>query len=82
MSETIEQLLTPRFVDVNTVDGTRSKVVIEPLERGFGYTLGNALRRILYLASRVLQSPMLKLTVCYTSIRLSKAFKKMSWIFF
>jgi DNA-directed RNA polymerase subunit alpha len=47
MSETIEQLLTPRFVDVNTEDGTRSKVVIEPLERGFGYTLGNALRRIL-----------------------------------
>ena len=47
MSETIEQLLTPRFVDVNTEDGVRSKVVIEPLERGFGYTLGNALRRIL-----------------------------------
>ncbi len=47
MSETIEQLLTPRFVDVNTEGGTRSKVVIEPLERGFGYTLGNALRRIL-----------------------------------
>lgn len=47
MSETIEQLLTPRFVDVNTDDSFRSKVVIEPLERGFGYTLGNALRRIL-----------------------------------
>ena len=47
MSETIEQLLTPRFVDVKTEDGVRSKVVIEPLERGFGYTLGNALRRIL-----------------------------------
>ena len=47
MSETIEQLLTPRFVDVNTEDGVRSRVTIEPLERGFGYTLGNALRRIL-----------------------------------
>ena len=47
MSEHIEALLTPRFVDVNTQDGVRSKVVIEPLERGFGYTLGNALRRIL-----------------------------------
>lgn len=47
MSETIEQLLTPRFVDVKTEGGVRSKVVIEPLERGFGYTLGNALRRIL-----------------------------------
>ena len=47
MSDTIEHLLTPRFVDVNTEDGVRSRVAIEPLERGFGYTLGNALRRIL-----------------------------------
>ena len=28
-------------------DGTYTKVVVEPLERGFGITLGNALRRIL-----------------------------------
>ena len=47
MSEIVEQLLASRFVDVKTEDGIRSKVVIEPLERGFGYTLGNALRRIL-----------------------------------
>ena len=47
MNDQIEPLLTPRFVDVDTQDGVRSKVVIEPLERGFGYTLGNALRRIL-----------------------------------
>lgn len=47
MSESVAKLLTPRFVDVQTEDGVRSKVVIEPLERGFGYTLGNALRRIL-----------------------------------
>lgn len=47
MSESVVKLLTPRFVDVQTEGGVRSKVVIEPLERGFGYTLGNALRRIL-----------------------------------
>ena len=47
MSDNIEPLFTPRFVDVSTQDGVRSRVVIEPLERGFGYTLGNALRRIL-----------------------------------
>ena len=29
------------------MDKCRSKVVLEPLERGFGHTLGNALRRIL-----------------------------------
>ena len=28
-------------------DGTYAKVIVEPLERGFGITLGNALRRIL-----------------------------------
>ena len=27
--------------------GNRAKVVIEPLERGYGHTLGNALRRVL-----------------------------------
>lgn len=34
------------LVDINE-DGTHGKFVIEPLERGYGITLGNALRRIL-----------------------------------
>ena len=29
------------------VDGSRSRFIIEPLEPGFGYTLGNSLRRTL-----------------------------------
>lgn len=41
------ELLKPRLVDVQVLDSTRARVVLEPLERGFGYTLGNALRRIL-----------------------------------
>lgn len=42
----MQKLLTPRFVDVNT-QGNVSTISIEPLERGYGYTLGHALRRIL-----------------------------------
>jgi DNA-directed RNA polymerase subunit alpha len=39
--------LTPRTIDVTELSITQSKVILEPLERGFGHTLGNALRRIL-----------------------------------
>ncbi len=42
-----DKLLKPRVVDVQVTDTCRAKVVLEPLERGFGHTLGNALRRIL-----------------------------------
>ena len=41
------ELLKPRVVDVQVSDECHAKVVLEPLERGFGHTLGNALRRIL-----------------------------------
>jgi DNA-directed RNA polymerase subunit alpha len=47
MQSSATQFLKPRLVDVQTVTGTRAKVTLEPLERGFGHTLGNALRRIL-----------------------------------
>ena len=40
-------LLKPRLVEVQKISDTRAKVALEPLERGFGHTLGNALRRIL-----------------------------------
>jgi len=41
--------LKPRIVRVEPVEGSlhRARVSMEPLERGFGHTLGNALRRIL-----------------------------------
>ena len=42
-----EELLTPRNIDVHAYSETHAKVTLEPLERGFGHTLGNALRRIL-----------------------------------
>lgn len=40
-------LLKPRIVDVDIVTHKQARLVLEPLERGFGHTLGNALRRIL-----------------------------------
>jgi len=48
MSE-IGEFLRPRIVKVEQVDGSphRARVSLEPLERGFGHTLGNALRRVL-----------------------------------
>ncbi len=47
MQSAVNDLLTPRNIDVTELAPTRAKVVLEPLERGFGHTLGNALRRIL-----------------------------------
>lgn len=41
------EFLTPSSINVDSVNGTMARVTLEPLERGFGHTLGNALRRIL-----------------------------------
>jgi DNA-directed RNA polymerase subunit alpha len=43
----VNELLTPRHIDVQQLSDTHARVTLEPLERGFGHTLGNALRRIL-----------------------------------
>lgn len=43
----LNDFLTPQEIAVKSLGPTRAKVVLEPLERGFGYTLGTALRRIL-----------------------------------
>ena len=47
MQGSVTEFLRPRLVNVETISPTRAKVTLEPLERGFGHTLGNALRRIL-----------------------------------
>lgn len=47
MQGSVTEFLKPRIVDINQVNDLTAKVTIEPLERGFGHTLGNALRRIL-----------------------------------
>ena len=47
MQESISEFLKPNVINVENIDETHARVTLEPLERGFGYTLGNALRRIL-----------------------------------
>jgi DNA-directed RNA polymerase subunit alpha len=47
MQNSATEFLTPRNIDVTSHSSTHAKIVLEPLERGFGHTLGNALRRIL-----------------------------------
>jgi DNA-directed RNA polymerase subunit alpha len=40
-------LLKPRIVEVNSMSPRQARITLEPFERGYGHTLGNALRRIL-----------------------------------
>ena len=47
MQISVIDLLVPTEIQVDDVTPNLSKVTLEPLERGFGHTLGNALRRIL-----------------------------------
>lgn len=47
MQSSVNEFLTPRLIKVDEKSPTRAQVTLEPLERGFGHTLGNALRRIL-----------------------------------
>jgi DNA-directed RNA polymerase subunit alpha len=47
MSQLANEFLTPRNIEIQSDTPTRAKVTLEPLERGFGHTLGNTLRRIL-----------------------------------
>lgn len=47
MQNSISGLLKPRLVEVISKTPNHSRIVIEPLERGFGHSLGNALRRVL-----------------------------------
>lgn len=47
MQSSVTEFLTPNLIGVDQKSPTHAKVTLEPLERGFGHTLGNALRRIL-----------------------------------
>jgi len=47
MPEFVTDFLKPRLVNVQAITPLHAKVSLEPMERGFGHTLGNALRRIL-----------------------------------
>lgn len=47
MQNSIAGLLKPKLVEVVSHNVNHSRIVIEPLERGFGHSLGNALRRVM-----------------------------------
>ncbi len=49
-------MLKPRIVEVEQIGPSHARVVMEPFERGYGHTLGNALRRVL-LSSMVGYAP-------------------------
>ncbi|KZE30244.1 DNA-directed RNA polymerase subunit alpha [Crenobacter luteus] len=47
MQNSASEFLKPRLIDVQPVSSTHARVSMEPFERGYAHTLGNALRRIL-----------------------------------
>ncbi|MEC9341403.1 MAG: DNA-directed RNA polymerase subunit alpha [Pseudomonadota bacterium] len=47
MQASVTEFLKPRIVKVEKQSGTLSRITLEPLERGFGHTMGNAIRRVL-----------------------------------
>jgi len=47
MAGSSTNVLRPRGIQVERIGTDRARVIVEPLERGFGHTLGNALRRVL-----------------------------------
>ncbi|HRK38129.1 MAG TPA: DNA-directed RNA polymerase subunit alpha [Burkholderiaceae bacterium] len=52
----LTNLLKPKSINVEQIAPNRAKVSLEPFERGYGHTLGNALRRVL-LSSMVGHAP-------------------------
>lgn len=47
MQDIYKNFLTPKNIHIQVISQNHFKIMLEPLERGFGHTLGNALRRIL-----------------------------------
>lgn len=47
MQDVYKTFLTPNAIQVQNISPTHHKITLEPFERGFGHTLGNAIRRIL-----------------------------------
>ena len=47
MQDPTIEIIRPSMVEAKVINDKHSRITLEPFERGFGYTLGNALRRIL-----------------------------------
>jgi DNA-directed RNA polymerase, alpha subunit/40 kD subunit len=68
--------LKPRIIDVQNISPFHAKVTMEPFERGYGHTLGNALRRILLSSMPGYAATEVKISGVRTSIRRSTACRK------
>jgi DNA-directed RNA polymerase subunit alpha len=80
MRSSATEFLKPRLVEMQAVGPTHAKITLEPLERGFGHTLGNALRRILLSSmpgSAITEVKIEGSRVFCTSIPRSRACRKM-----
>lgn len=44
------EIVKPKITETESIENTQASFVVEPLERGYGTTIGNCLRRILYTA--------------------------------
>ena len=78
MQNSASEFLKPRLIDVQPVSATQARVAMEPFERGYAYTLGNALRRILLSSMPGFAPPKcLSLAFCMSTPR-STGFGKMS----
>ena len=76
MASAANELLKPKIVDVQPINATAARITIEPLNRGFGHTLGNALRRVLLSSmngSAIVEAEIENVLHEYTTI---EAFKK------
>ena len=51
------QLLKPKAINVEPKGPNKAEVTLEPFERGYGHTLGNALRRVLLSSCLLYTSP-------------------------
>ena len=66
-------LIKPNKLDITSnEDKTVAKVVAEPLEKGFGQTIGNSLRRILYPRFKEQQLQQYKLMAFFMNFPLLK----------
>ena len=63
-----KSLIKPTKLDVKISDDLTHKIIAEPLEKGYGLTLGNSLRRILLSSIRGAAVTSIKLMVYYTSL--------------
>ena len=68
-----KSLIKPSKLDVQISDDlTHAKIIAEPLEKGYGLTLGNSLRRILLSSIRGAAVPLFKLMVFCMNLHLLK----------